>query len=305
MSARGLLAGLALAGCAPADAPVSPPAPAQVARPFTGAALAAACRDRDGWSDPAPPARVHANVYLVGTCGIVALLVTSDAGHVLIDGATDRAAAGIADNIARLGFRASDVRILLNGHEHNDHAGGLAELRRLTGAQLRVRAPARAAIETGRAQPGDPQLGLNDPFPGTPVDGTVADGDVVRVGPIALTAHATPGHTPGSTSWSWRSCDGARCLDFVYADSLTAYAADDYRYSDHPEVVAAFRAAIDRVAGLPCDVLITPHPGASDLYPRLAGSAPLVDRGACARYADAARQRLAARLATEAQARAR
>lgn len=297
MFARIALSGLVLAGCVPAPAPVA--APAQ----FSGAELAKACEGRDGWSDPAPPARLHGNAYLVGTCGIVALLITSDQGHILIDGATDKAAAGIAANIERLGFHLSDVRILLNGHEHNDHAGGLAELRRLTGARLLVREPARAAIETGKAQPGDPQLGLNDAFPSTPVDGTVRDGEVLRLGPIKLTAHATPGHTPGSTSWSWQSCDGARCLNMVYADSLTAYAARDYRFSDHPDYVAAFRAGLDRIAGLPCDLLVTPHPSASNLYPRLTGDAPLVDRGACTAYAAGARQRLGARLAEEARAR--
>ncbi len=258
----GLLAAL-LCGCA-----ASAPAP-QASAPaggVSGTEHIAQCQGRDGWSDAAPPVQVYANVWQVGTCGIVALLVTSDAGHILIDAATDEAAPGIARNIERLGFKLSDVKIILNGHEHLDHAGGIGALQRMTGAR---------------------------------VDGFVADGDVVRLGPLALTAHATPGHTPGSTSWSWRSCAGAACRNIVYGDSISALSNDSYRFSDHPAYVAAFRAGLDRLAGLDCDILITPHPGASDLHARLAGTAPLVDAKACARYAAGGRARLDARLAKE------
>lgn len=284
---------LALVGCAapdraPVDATASP------------VALVEHCRDKDGWSDAAPPARIFGNVYQVGTCGIAVLLVTSDSGHILIDGATDAAAPGIARNIERLGFRLSDVKIILNGHEHLDHAGGFAQLQRLTGARLLARAEARGALESGKADPVDPQIGMNPEFPGVRVDGIVTDGQVVRLGPLALTAHATPGHTPGSTSWSWRSCEGDVCRSVVFGDSLTAFSNDHYRFSDHPAYLAAFRAGLDRVAGLDCDILVTPHPGASNLFERLAGRAPLVNPAACRDYAAGARARLDARLAKEA-----
>jgi metallo-beta-lactamase class B len=116
-----------------------------------------------------------------------------------------------------------------------------------------------------------------------------------------VTAHATPGHTAGSTSWSWRVCERGDCRTLVYADSLTAVAPDSYRFSDHPALVARFRATFDRVAAMPCAILVTPHPGASNLFERLAGRAPLADRGACAAYASAARRRLDERLALEAR----
>lgn len=296
MSVKAAVLAALLGGCA-----TSAPAP-QASAPagaVSGKEHVAQCKGRDGWSDAAPPVRVFGNVWQVGTCGIVALLVTSDAGHVLIDAATDEAAEGIARNIERLGFKLSDVKIILNGHEHLDHAGGIAALQRMTGARLLARAPARAALESGEASADDPQLGLNSEFPGARVDGIVADGEVVRLGPLALTAHATPGHTPGSTSWSWRSCEGVTCRDVVYADSISALSNDSYRFSDHPAYVAAFRAGLDRLAGLDCGILITPHPGASDFHARLAGSARLVDAKACARYATAGRTRLDARLAKE------
>jgi metallo-beta-lactamase class B len=122
---------------------------------------------------------------------------------------------------------------------------------------------------------------------------------MVRVGPLTLTAHATHGHTAGSTSWTWRSCEAGVCRRVVYADSLTAVGPAEYRFSNQPLLVARFQAAFARVAALDCDILITPHPGASALFDRLAGRAPLADPQACRRYADTARGRLVERLASE------
>lgn len=285
----------ALAGCAPMSRVAMPATAAQ----FTGPGLAQACQGRDGWSDPAPPARVFGNVYYVGTCGITALLVASHEGHVLIDGATPEAAGGIADNIRRLGFDPRDVRILLNSHEHIDHAGGLAALKQATGAVMMARAEGRRGLESGTTDAADPQAGSIPDFPGVDVERIVADGEMVRLGPLALTAHATHGHTAGSTSWSWRSCKGGECRRIVYADSLTAVGPEAYSFSNQPLLVARFRTAFARVAALDCDILITPHPSASNLFERLAGQAPLADREACRRYAEAARARLDQRLAGE------
>jgi metallo-beta-lactamase class B len=265
-----------------------------------GPELAAACAGHDGWSDPAPPAQIYANTYYVGTCGISAVLVTSPAGHILIDGATAEAAPQIIANIRRLGFDPRQVRYLLSSHEHLDHAGGLAELKRLTGARMVARAEARAALERGNTGPDDPQASTLRPFAPVRVDRTVREGGTVRLGPLLLTAHATPGHTIGSTSWTWRSCTArTTCTNIVYADSLTAVAPDGYRFSAHPELVALFQGSFLAVAGLDCDILVTPHPNASNLFERLARRAPLIDRDACRAYADGARRRLAQRLAQE------
>lgn len=273
------------------------------AGPVTGPQLAAACRGRDGWSDPAPPARIAPNAFYVGTCGISAILIPTPRGHVLIDGATAEAAPHIAANIRRLGYRARDVRYLLVSHEHLDHAGGIAALKRLTGARLVARAEARAGLETGRTDPADPQAGTIPDFEGAGVDQIIADGGSIRIGSVTITAHATPGHTAGSTSWSWRTCARPGCHTIVYADSLTAIGPDSYRFADHPDRVAPFRATFAKVAAMRCDILITPHPSASNLFARMAGEAPLRDANACRAYADAARQRLDDRLAREAGAR--
>lgn len=267
--------------------------------PADGAALARACEGRDGWNEPAPPARIFGNTYYVGTCGISAILITGPRGHVLIDGATDQASRSIAANIERLGFRMRDVKLILNSHEHIDHAGGIAALQRLSGAQVVVRNPAVPALTSGRTQTDDPQHGSLPPFPRTVIGRLVRDREVVRLGPLRLTAHATPGHAPGGTSWTWRSCEGRRCLDIVYADSLTAVSADGYRFSAHPAYLDAFRSSLVRVGDLRCDLLLTPHPGASSLFARFA-SGRLAEPGACRAYAGRATQILQTRLGAEA-----
>ena len=283
---------LALTACAPV---------APVKTVSSRATLASQCQGRDGWGDPAPPAHIFANVYMVGTCGIVSLLVTSPKGHILIDGATAEAAPFIADNIRKLGFQPTDVKYLVSSHEHLDHVGGLAALKGITGGRMLARAEARKSLETGISDPTDPQLAILPPFAGIKVDQIVSDGETITLGPIKMTAIATPGHAPGGTSWTWKSCEGATCHQFVFADSLGAVSADAYRFTDHPAYVAVLRATMKRVAELnPCDVLIAPHPAQSRFFERVSGKEPLADPAGCANYAKAAMERLDARLAKEA-----
>jgi metallo-beta-lactamase class B len=253
----------------------------------------------DGWNDRAPPRRIFGNVYYVGTCGITALLVTSPRGHVLLDGTTEPAGPAVAANIEALGFKLPNVKFILNSHEHSDHAGGLAYLQRVTGATVLAREPSIATLERGGSDRSDPQFGVLENFPPVKNVRQLSDGQVVRIGDLALTAHATPGHAPGSTSWTWVSCEGSRCLHMVYADSLSAASDKTYRFSDHANYLAAFRQSIDTVASLSCDILVSPHPLASNLFARFDGNAPLVDSGACKRYAGSARANLERRVQGE------
>ena len=214
-------------------------APRQIERPRapiaeSGPLWAATCTDWDDWDKPAPPVRIHANTYLVGTCGISAILVTGSDGHVLIDGGTERGAERIAANIRALGFKLRDVRYLLHSHEHLDHVGGIARLQQLTGATLVASATAAHVFATGAASADDPQVGLLKPFRVASVGRIIADGGTVRFGNLLLTAIATPGHTAGALSWRWESCDGGVCRTMVYADSLSAVSRADYRFTDHP-----------------------------------------------------------------------
>lgn len=273
-----------------------PVAPIQTAGP----AFAATCKDWDDFNKPAPPVRIHANTYLVGTCGISAVLITGSEGDILIDGGPEGAADLIARNIRRLGFKLSDIRILLHSHEHFDHVGGIARLQQLTGAELFASSEAARVLSTGIPSTDDPQAGVVKPFPPARVDRIIRDGQEVRLGNLTVIAVATPGHTAGALSWHWGSCDGGVCRQIVYADSLTPASRADYRFTDHPSYLAAFRASIAKVAALDCDILLTPHPTASHMIDRLAGRAPLENPNACRDYAGALSHQLDDRLAKEA-----
>jgi metallo-beta-lactamase class B len=263
----------------------------------------AACNGSDDWTKPAPPVRVHANTYMVGTCGISSILIVGDEGDILIDGGPEDAADLIAANIRALGYRVEDVKYLLNSHEHFDHAGGLAKLQRLSGAQLVASSGQAAVLSTGVPAKDDPQFGVVKSFPPARVDRVVTNGEMVRLGNIAVMATATPGHTKGAMTWHWGSCDGGVCRQIVYADSLTPVSSDAYRFTDHPLYVSAFRASLEQVAKLDCEILLTPHPSASRMPQRFALGKPLLDENACRDYAAMLTKSLEDRLAKEAAAK--
>jgi metallo-beta-lactamase class B len=284
--------------------PLQPP-PRQVERPIApietaGAIFDGTCKEWDDWDKPAPPVRIHGNTYLVGTCGISSILITGSEGHVLIDSGTEKGADLVAANIRRLGFRLSDVKFLLHSHEHIDHVGGIARLQQLTGAKLVASANAAAVFRTGAPRSGDPQAGMHPPFRAARVDRVIKHGDTVRLFDLKLTAVDTRGHTPGALSWTWVSCDGGVCRNMVYADSLSPVSRDDYRFSVHPAALQAFRTSIARVAALDCEILMTPHPSASNLVARLGDRAPIENSDACRDYAAKLSQQLDERLAKEA-----
>lgn len=265
------------------------------------------CDDCESWNRSREPFRVFGNTYFVGTDGLSAVLVTSEAGHILLDGGLPQSAPVIDANIRKLGFRTEDVRLIVNSHEHFDHAGGLAALQRTSGATVAASAATARALEQGAPTAGDPQP-TTSRFPIVKGVRVVADGETLRVGPLAITAHLTPGHTPGATTWTWRSCEGSRCLDVVYADSLSAVSDEGFRFSGdakHASTVETFRQSLTRVEQLPCDVLLVPHPFAMALDAKLAQrqkaptTNPFIDRSACRGYAASQRKRLEERVASE------
>lgn len=265
--------------------------------PLTRAYPADACASCAAWNEPQAPVRIHGNTYYVGTRGLASVLITSPEGHVLIDGALPNSAPLILENIRALGFDPRDVRLILNSHDHFDHSGGIAALQRASGAVVAASGPSAPVLERGASTEGDPQHGALLDFPPVRDVRRFADGDTLRVGPITVTAHLTPGHTPGGTTWAWRSCDDAGCVDVVYADSQTPISADGFRYTG-TAAVAAFERGHRTLETIPCDILLTPHPGASALWERVE-SGSLVDPSACRRYAATAREQLRRRLEAE------
>jgi metallo-beta-lactamase class B len=276
------------------------------AAPAAGASGSAKlCPGCAQWNQPHKPFRIYGNTYYVGTQGLSAILITSDFGHVLIDGGLRESAPGIAANVEALGFKISDIKAILNSHTHYDHAGGIAELQRLSGANVYALRPANEVLTSGKLTRDDPQYG--EPAPAIPPVArvwVVQDAQLLGVGGSRLRAVASPGHTPGGTSWTWESCEGSKCLNVVYADSLSAVAAEKYRFGDHPDVLQNFERTFARLDALPCDVLLTPHPNASQLFERLeqrpaARPEVVTDDAGCKRYVQGAREALARRLQDE------
>src|ERR1044071_7932221 len=225
-----------------------------------------ACEWCAGWNVAQDPFRVFGNTYYVGVAGLGAVLVTSDKGLVLLDGGLPQSAPLIDASIRKLGFRTEDIRLIVNSHAHYDHAGGIAALARSSGAVVAASASVARALESGGPPADDPQYAFGreaNSFPAVKRVKVVADGETLRVGKLGITAHLTPGHTPGSTTWTWRSCEGPRCLDIVYADSLNPVSAPGFRFTGdatHPDITATFRHSISAVGRLPCDILLAVHP---------------------------------------------
>jgi metallo-beta-lactamase class B len=269
------------------------------------------CASCDAWNQPRDPFRIFGNTYYVGTDGLSAMLITTSDGLILLDGGLTQSAALIDRNIRTLGFRTEDVRFILASHEHYDHVGGIAALQRVSGATVLMSEPGVRALAGGGPLESDPQFGLGaeaTAFPKVAQTRTVGDGEVVRLGGVAVTAHLTPGHTPGGTSWSWQSCDGPRCLSIVYADSLTPVSADGFRFTGgngRPDITPTYFATIDKIASLPCDIVVSTHPGATGLTAKLKrhdsgeGVDAFIDVEGCRRYAATARTNLTRRIADE------
>jgi metallo-beta-lactamase class B len=271
-------------------------------------ATAAETAEKD-WLTPQVPVRLLGNTYYVGTRGLSSILIASDDGHVLIDGGAIDAAPLIAANIEKLGFKLGDVRTIVVSHAHLDHVGGVAELQRMTGADVVASKSAADALRKGRGGQDDPQFARGDAFPAIEHVSTINDSETLQVGQVAITGHYTPGHTPGGMSWSWYSCEKLRCANFVYADSLTAESADGFRFIDstrYRRAVADFQWSFYIVRNLRCDILLTPHPDASRLWSRVAArdagkQDALFDTNACRAYSNDARRSFDQRLEREKQ----
>ena len=174
-----------------------------------------------GGQGPAEPFRIAGNFYYVGASDVAAFLITGPEGHVVLDGGYPTTARLIMTSIAKLGFDIKDVKVLLNSEPHPDHGGGLAVLQQASGAQLWASDASADVLASGGDDP-DIVLPLRAliwigilGYPPARVDHRFKDGDTIRVGPIALTAHITAGHTRGCTSWSFPVRDGDRVLNVV------------------------------------------------------------------------------------------
>ena len=212
------------------------------------------------WNRPVNPFRIAGNLYYVGASDVTAFLITTPDGHIVLDGGLEETAPMILANIRKLGFKVSDVKILLNSHAHMDHAGGLARLKRSTGAKLY--ATAQDAPLLARGGRDDPQFGNMLTFPPVVADQTVSDGQAVVLGGTSLVARHTPGHTPGCTTWTMRVGD----LDVVFVGSATVPGI--YRLVNnprYPNIISDYRRQFVTLRSLECDIFLASHGSFFDL----------------------------------------
>lgn len=287
-------------------------------RPLTRASLAIAFAafipaaiGADNWSRPQAPVRLHGSSYYVGSAGLSSVLIDSGDGLILLDGTLPRNASMIEANLRTLGFEPKRIKYILNSHAHFDHAGGIAALAKDSGATVVASPSGAQALRAGHAVADDPQAA--DPDGGFPAVTTpireIADGETLRLGDVAITAHFTPGHTPGSTTWTWRSCEKQRCLDLVFGDSINAISAPGFHFladAAHGDLTPRIRRSIATLAALPCDILVPVHPDSTGFDRTLARVArgeattdSFVDTHACRDYAAKFTRVLERRIADE------
>jgi metallo-beta-lactamase class B len=244
---RALLAWLTLAGT---SLMVSAPAVAQSRWPAN-------------WTDTIAPFRVIDNVHYVGSAGLSAWLITTPAGHILLDVGLPENAAMVERNIATLGFALRDVKIMINTHAHSDHSGGMAQLKRSTGARVLAMAGDRLALESG-VYIGD-EHNAAFKFPPVRVDQVLRDRDTVSLGGVTLTANLTAGHTAGCTSWTMPVMSGGQRHTVIFFCSASVAANRLAPRPQYPGIVADYRKTFARLKTINADVLLAPHAELFDL----------------------------------------
>jgi metallo-beta-lactamase class B len=256
------------------------------------------------WNRPFPAHRVLGNIYYVGTNEIAQFLITTPAGHILLDSGFEASVPRLRANVQSLGFRFEDIKILLASHAHIDHVQGHAQVRALTGAEVVASAPDAAFIAAG----GKGETVFDGVFSWTPcpVDRRIGDGEQVTLGGTTLTAHLTPGHTVGATTWTMQVADGDRRLDVVFFPSANVNPGvrlvGNARY---PTIAADFERSFATWKALPCDVFLGAHGAFYDLEAKYdglrAGAArnPFIDPEGYRAFVADAEARFRAQLASE------
>ena len=222
--------------------------------------------DPPAWTRPQAPFPVAGPITYVGSEGIAAYLIKTPAGAILIDGTLAENAGMIARNIVAAGVRLRDVKLILVTHAHFDHAAGVAALKRATGARVVAGIGDVRALETG-IPPGDTNYGVIR-FPAVAVDRGVRDRDTVTLGNVTLIARATPGHTPGCTTWTMRIPSRPRALDVVFPCSVSVAGNRLIGNRAYPGIVGDYRRSIAMLGTLHADIVLPSHPELADVIAR-------------------------------------
>lgn len=258
-------------------------------------------QDRIVWNKPTAPFHIIGNVYYVGTAGISVYLIETRKGLILIDAALPESVPYVERNIKALGFDLKDIKIILAGHAHFDHAGGLAAIKRDSGARLFASLADKPVLETGQIDYGPCK---DVPFDPVKVDRVVKEGGKISLGGVTLTAYVTPGHTRGCTSWTMPVVENGQKHTILFACSLTVGGAPLVGNTAYPRIVDDFRHSFSRMRAFDADVLLTQHPYNADELGKAsrvkAGAPnPFVDRDDLGRYVDVAERDFNAELARQ------
>ncbi len=233
-----------------------------------GAATSARSAHPPAWTQPVKPFRIAPQIYYVGSKGLSAYLITSDDGAILIDGPLDENASLVEHNIESVGVPLKSVKWILSDHAHNDHVGALAQIKIDTGARFAASAGDRVALERGVPR-GDTDYDPTDfHFPPIRVDRVIQEGESVAVGDAVLTAHLTPGHTPGCTSWSTTVGEGNRRLRVLFLCSITVAGNLLVGNRAYPRIVADYEETFTKLSAMKADIVLTSHPEMADILGR-------------------------------------
>lgn len=219
------------------------------------------------WNKPVEPFRIAGNLYYVGAADLSSYLITTPKGHILLDSGMLETVPQIKANIAKLGFKIEDVKALVISHAHYDHAGGIAELKRLTKAKLYV--SDEDAKLLARGGKGDPNFADRYPFEPATADKTFKDGWDLELGGTTMTAMVTPGHTKGCTSWNTTVNEGGRKLNAIFVCSVTAPGYTLVRNREHPKIVSDYESTFRRLKALKVDLFLSSHASAFGMAEKL------------------------------------
>ena len=240
----------------------------------------------DSLKAPVPPRHLVGNIYYVGASGVSSYLITTPEGHILLDTGFEDTVPIILRGVEQLGFKPGDIKLILSSHAHIDHVGGHALMKQtLGGAQVVASAADARVLESGGADDFIPFPRETILFTPVKVDRIVANGETVTLGGVVLTAHLTPGHTRGATTWTMQVAGtGARPWDVVFFSSASINAGTPLLHNPlYPEIAAEFATTFAQLRELPCDIFFAPHGGQfamADKFARLGrgeGAAALVD----------------------------
>lgn len=262
------------------------------------AAVSIACAENPAWNKPFPPHKVIGNVYYVGTSELSSFLITTPAGHILINSSYESTVPVIRQAVEKLGFKFTDIKILLISHAHDDHAAGSALVKKLTGAKYMVMDADVPEIEAG----GQGDFAYNSRWAPTKVDRVLHDGDTVALGGTVLTAHLTAGHTKGCTTWALKIPDGGKSYDVVIVGSPNVNPGFKLvNNTKYPQIAEDYARSFRVWKSLPCDVFLGAHGnyyGMQEKYRKLqaGGANPFIDPAGYRAYIVAKQQEFEGKL---------